>query len=113
MTIAHPAYVALGLSSIGILLVVTGFIVALKPALHVSAHTERIADNALFLQMASLQMQFERLSHVGAEVEPLAMRARAAVAAMRSDVADSGLADVARGARASIGAIRHMIDTFR
>lgn len=111
--IAHPAYIALGFSAIGLVLLLAGVIVALKPALRLARHADRIADEAIFLQVASLQMQFERLSHVGAEIEPLAMRARNAVAAMQRGVADSGLAQIARAVRVSSRAIGRIIDTFR
>lgn len=113
MTVAHPAYIALGLGAAGIVLVIAGLIAALKPALRVARHAEQIADDAIFLQAASLQMQFERLSHVGSEVEPLAARARAALAAMKTNVAQSGLSDVTLGVRASVRSIREIIATFR
>lgn len=111
--VVHPAYIALVLSGIGFVLLLAGILTALKPASRLARHAGAVADDAIFLQVASLQMQFERLSHVAPEVEPLVARARTAVAAIRSGVADFGLGDMARGLSASNRAIREIIATFR
>ena len=111
--VAHPGYIAVALSGFGFALLVVGVLTALKPASRLARHAGALADDPMFLQIASLQMQFERLTHVGSEVAPLAARARNAVVAMQRDLADWGLADIARGLHASNRAIGQMIDTFR
>lgn len=113
MLLAHPLYIVLVLSAIGFVLFLSGIVLALKPAVRVTRHVGQIADDAIFLQIASVQMQFERLSHVGPETQPLAARARTAVAEIRSGIADFAVADMARGIRASNRAVREIISTFR
>ncbi len=113
MFAAHPAYIALALSGMGVLLILVGVLTALKPASRLARHAGAIADEAIFLQIASLQMQFERLSHVGPEVEPLALRARSAITAIRAGVADLRLDEITQGVRTSNRAIRDIISTFR
>lgn len=110
---AHPAYIALVLSGAGFVLIVVGILAALKPASRLARHAGAVADDAIFLQVASLQMQFERLSHTGPEIEPLVLRARSAVAAIRAGVAGLRLGEIALGVRASNLAIRDIIATFR
>lgn len=76
-------WVLIGLSVGGALLAVFSVAAVAAEAFRVHARVRELSNSRLFMSLESMQIQSGRLSRLAAQVQPLATRARAAVAQIR------------------------------
>lgn len=106
-------WVLVGLCVAGVLLAVIALVVVAVQALKLRARVRELQNSRLFVSMESLQLQSARLSRLSTQVEPLAQRARAAIATIQACGAESGMPQ-ARAALQETGAqISALIDDLR